>query len=218
MRGTEVEALLARSSALAKLAAKEDPGVGPPPEPQEGKKGGPKMSEVWARVYGRPRVIPRVGKASSMEAFAGQIHDDEAARARLQGREPLLTWEKEAKFAETQARMARESGFRRESEYQEPYPASAGYRLDHLVPDEDLQIDMQGGPGAPDWRYPGSRFPGGMVEGSHGAEDRYYAELIRHRMGSPPLEAAVNPLQSGYGMPTYLEQALMALKAGGVQR
>lgn len=160
-----------------------------------------------------------------LKRYAGRLsertlHDDERARQRMRGERPLMPWERKTSDPEGRELVSRMhgvgDGLIRAGDYDKPYAPSEAFVQDSIAPSE---LTYQAQPwGAQDFRYPGAAFPNDERARLYGTESRYLAELNRHTFGAPMLEQAVDPLTTGPDVPTYLEQALIAMKAGGVRR
>ena len=221
MRETEVAAALFGSQKLIDAMPQEKPQEKPRRRsalwPSES---GNRMTEDLAAA--KQLLIPR--NQQSLDAG----HDDEAARDRKLGKTPLLPNEVEPQdaYARQFYRKALRSkaqidrniplGHVRADEYDKPVVPTAEFVLDSVSAAEDDRM----GPrvGAPDLRYGNATFPDDPRSGASGTQGRYSAELQRTGWGAPALHPAVNPMNTGPNQPTYLEQALLSLRAGRVIR
>lgn len=152
------------------------------------------------------------GRVAPFEWERGEGRDA-AARARVRGESSLLPNEEpypgtRRDYERVLRRRDPSGGRQRGSEYSKPYPPSAGFVRDSILPTE-LTMRVPGGyqGGAPDFRYGDAAFAN--------TQERFMAEQLRTVQGAPPLNPWVDPSRTG-NMPTYLEQALLARRAAGL--
>ena len=186
-------------------------------EPQERPRKQTPEGKAMTRVLaaGKPMALPRESNSPTLS----NVHDDQSARDRAEGRAPLLPNERpvENERFRSQMEARRGEGYQRAGDYAKPYMPSPGFVVDSIAPSE-LTRQTESPSGAPDFRYGGATFPNDPRSGLSGTQSRYMAELERGKFGAPPLDPAVDPRSLGRNKPTPLELMMMGMGIRGIQR
>lgn len=215
MKGEKVEQWLKDVTKRKRLVENDPEGEIPQEKPKSGSRRrkmtpeGRAMTKILAET--KPLAVERL----SNDRSGRNIHDDKAANARAEGREPLLPNEMPVSNPHFRALTERMRGpqYQRAGDYDRPFMPSDAFIVDSIAPQELTRFSSTLS-GAPDMRHPGASFPGTPAYGLSGTQSRHLAEKERVKMGAPQLHPNVNPGTLGGDSPTPLELLLMAMKPG----